>query len=343
MPDPKTKATNAHGKKQFLKTIKSAKSIITIMLLVNLSVFIFIVLFGGISKVIGILLSINLYMYSLAFVFVFASYLLRFCKWHYYLKKLKITLPIRKSLPIYLSLYSMTITPGQVGRVIGAYTLNRVTKKGFMKVAPIITMDLFSDFIGFSILILVTSVIFNKFIIYAFVFVGLLSITFLFLLHPKLYKVLERVKYLKGVMKRFSPEISSYYNSQRLFHEPKIYLFSLLATTPADILNSMGLYFSLLAIGVKAKIGESIFIFASSQIFGMVSTIPGGTGVSDATIVGMLASFYGINLAQSSAVAILTRIATLWFSVIIGIIFLIYTMRYWNENKRNKNNKVSAG
>jgi hypothetical protein len=35
----------------------------------------------------------------------------------------------------------------------------------------------------------------------------------------------------------------------------------------------------------------------------------------------------------------MTRLATLWFSVIIGMIFFIYTLRYWNEEKKEKKKK----
>jgi uncharacterized protein (TIRG00374 family) len=67
----------------------------------------------------------------------------------------------------------------------------------------------------------------------------------------------------------------------------------------------------------------------------MVSTLPGSIGVADATIVTLTSSTFGISSALSSAATIMARIATLWFGVIIGVIFLIHTMKYWKEKKED--------
>jgi uncharacterized protein (TIRG00374 family) len=327
-------ARQTPSKTQYLHQVHRFRNIIVLTLLASLGVFIAVALFGGIEKVYSIIATSNLYIFALAFVAVMASYLVRFCKWSYYLKKLKIKLHPTKSLMIYLSLYSMSITPGQVGRIIGGYTLNRVTKKGFMKVAPIITMDVFSDFFGFSIIAIATSFFFHTFFVYTVIFVLLLSVSFMFLLHPSLYKQLGRIKYLRKYMKRFSSQINTYYSSSGELNKPHVYLASLVFTMPADILNSLGLYFSLLAIGIKVKITQSLFVFAASQIFGMVSTLPGGIGVTDGTIVGLLSSTFHVSAALSSAATIMARLATLWFGVIIGVVCLLYTIRYWDNKKR---------
>jgi uncharacterized protein (TIRG00374 family) len=331
------KKPNAPSRYQYLRQVHGFRKVVMLTLLASLGVFVAIALFGGIGSVYGIISRSNLAIYSLAFIAVLASYLVRFCKWSYYLRKLKIKLHPAKSLVIYLSLYSMSITPGQIGRIIGGYTLNRVTKKSFMKVAPIVTIDVFSDFLGFSIIAIATSFFFHTFFLYTVVFVLLLSISFIFLLHPSLYKVLTRIRYLRKYIKRFSSQINMYYSSSKELSTPSTYITSLLFTIPADILNSLGLYFSLLAIGIKVKVTQSLFVFAASQIFGMVSTLPGGIGVADGTIVGILGSTFNISAALSSAATIMARLATLWFGVIIGVICLLYSLKYWEkERKRRK-------
>ena len=83
-----------------------------------------------------------------------------------------------------------------------------------MKVAPIITIDLFSDFLGFAILALITSFIFHKFFWYVLTFVILLSISFIFLLHEGAYNLMNKSEFFKKLIKKFVPQINDYYSSQ---------------------------------------------------------------------------------------------------------------------------------
>ncbi len=254
------------------------------------------------------------------------------------MKLIGIKIPLSKNFPIYMSLYSMNITPGRVGRIIAGYTINMVTGVKFMTVAPAVTMDIFSDFLGFALLALITSFFFHRLFIYVLIFVVLLSISFLVIIDQRLYHFV--IKGRRGkLFKRFIPHINRYYSSQNNLNRPVVYLTSLLFTMPADILNSSALYLSLLAIGVHANFITVLFIFAAAQIFGMVSTLPGSIGVADVTMIALLGTMLDLSGPMSTAATIMARTATLWFGVIIGTIFLIYTTKYWIENQKGHKNR----
>lgn len=330
------------GKKEYLSAVNKFRNLIIITLIGSIIVFIAVAFFGGVTKVISTIESANPYLYGIAFVLVFAGALLRFGRWSYCLKTLKIKIPFKKSFTTYMSLYSMDITPGRVGRIVVGYTINKVSNSKFMKAAPIITMDLFSDFLGFAVLAIITSFVFHQFFLYVVVFVVLLSISFVFLLHDGAYKLMSKWNFLKNLMKRFTPHINTYYSSQNSLNTKKVYLVAILYTIPAEILDALALYFSALAIGVKAHIFQSVFIYSVAQIFGMISTLPGSIGVADATMVLLTGSSFGINATLSSAITIMTRLATLWFSVIVGMIFFVYTLRYWNKARKTRKNAVAS-
>jgi uncharacterized protein (TIRG00374 family) len=332
--------TGEMKKEDYLSAISKFKVLIALTLVGSVIVFIAVALLGGIGKVITTILSADPYLYTSAFALVFGGMLIRFGRWSYCLKTLKIKIPFKKSFAAYMSLYSMDITPGRVGRIVAGYTINKVAKTKFMKVAPIITIDLFSDFLGFAILAIITSFIFHTFFWYVVLFVILLSITFIFLLHEGAYRMMNKSPFFKKLIKRFAPQISDYYSSQNALNKRKVYIVAQLYTIPAEFLDSLALYFSAIAIGIKATAIPSVFIYSVSQIFGMVSTLPGSIGVTDATMLGLLSSTFNINTALASAATIMARFATLWFSVIVGMIFFIYTLRYWNEEKKEKKKKV---
>jgi len=68
-------------------------------------------------------------------------------------------------------------------------------------------------------------------------------------------------------------------------------------------------------------------------IIGAISMLPGGMGTTEATILGLLITL-SITASTASFAIILTRICTLWFAVIIGLIFLgMYSRSYRNLRK----------
>lgn len=340
------KKSDAHGppekptsKSQYVERIKRYRTFIILALLASLGVFAAVAVFGGFSNVINLILSINLSLYLLAFGAVLLGYFIRFCKWSYYLRKMNIHIPLHKSFAIYMSGASMNLTPGRVGRVVTAYTIEKVTDSKMMEVAPIITMDSFTDFFGFAILAIVTAFIFKKFIIWMIICALLLSILFMFLLDDRLYRLICKFGLLKKYVQRFGEHIETYYQSQNELNTLSTYIVSFCFTVPADLLNAMALYFTLSAMYINPPPIKTVFVFSVAQMFGMISTLPGSIGVADATIVALLKNNFGITSAVSSAATILTRLATLWFPLAIGAVFLIYTIRYWNTEKKNRKRK----
>ncbi len=328
------------SKQQYVGMVRKFRIFAILALIASFGVFLLVALFGGFSNVIGIIGHASPYIYVLAFCSVFLSYLFRYLKWDYYTGKLKLKISKKKNFLVYLSTNGMSITPGNVGSVIAAYTLKKITGVRFSKIAPMVTVQLFTDFLGFALFALAAALIIGKYLIYVIILDIVLIIPFLLIINPWIFNLLERKKKKGNILKRIYIHAKHYYISQNALNNKKTYLTSLLFTAPADIFNSMALYFSLLAVGIRPKIIASIFIFSTSQIFGMITALPGGIGAADASFVTLLRSTFGLSPALSSAVTIMTRLATLWFGVGIGIIALIYTIRYWSaESNKGKKRK----
>ncbi|MCL4373639.1 MAG: flippase-like domain-containing protein [Candidatus Marsarchaeota archaeon] len=323
-------------KKEYVRLVRRIMLFIIIGFVASFLVFFGIAWFGGISKVLDIIATANLYVYALAFLSVFAGYLLRFVKWNYYLKKLGLKVPLKKNLIVYLSLYSMNITPGKVGRVLVAYTLNRVTKKKTTNLLPVVMLDIFTDFIGVGTLALIAAIYFHTYVLYIIAIDIVLMIPFLFLVSDWFYNIVKRLIRSEHVLKLFTLYGDEYFASQSTLNKPRVYAVSLAVSLPAAFLNAMALYFALIAIGFAPHIAGSAFIESSSMILGMVTAVPGNIGVTDGALVAFIGSAFHASSAISSAVTIMTRLATLWFGVILGGVLLIYSMRYWNTGAHRR-------
>ena len=64
-----------------------------------------------------------------------------------------------------------------------------------------------------------------------------------------------------------------------------------------------------------------ISIYSSSLILGAASFIPGGIGVTEGSIAGLL-TLNGVDISIAFVLGILIRIFTLWYGVLIGFIAL---------------------
>jgi glycosyltransferase 2 family protein len=327
------------NEQEYFKLVRAVSIFVAAAFAVSVAVYIIIAYVGGIGKVFETIAHANLYLFALAFVAVFAGYMLRFGKWSYFLKKLKIKVPFKKSLVTHLSMYSMDITPGSYGRVVAAYTLSRIANVKTLSVVPIVIVEIFTDFMGWAILALAAAVYFHTYIFYVLIIDILLLLPFLFILNKwffnKFRVILDKSKYLK----KFSMYGEEYYASQTKLNSPDVYVVSIAFTVPAAFLTALALYFSIIAIGSTAHVAGSVFIFSSSQIFGMITAIPGNIGVTDAALVTLTSSIFHISVTLSSAATIMSRIATLWFGLAVGGVAFIYTLRYWKPNKKKRRKK----
>ncbi len=317
-------------KEEYLGMINKITLFISIVFILSLVVFIVLAYLGNFDAVVSTMLSANLLIYSLAFVAVFFAIALKFGKWSYYLKILKVRVSAKKSFPAYTSMYSMDLTPGKIGRVVAAYTMNRISNMRFISILPIVTLDIFTDFLGSAILALLVAIYMNQFIIEVFIVDVVLLIPFLFLLHPWFYDMLKKLIKKSKYFRMFSIYGDEYFLAQNRLNKFSVYFVSLVFTLPAAFLISSAMYFSILSIGIHPQLSQSVFVFSISDVIGMVSTLPGQIGATDGSMIALLGSIMHLSAATSSAVTIMTRIASLWFGLLVGGIALFYTIRFWN-------------
>ncbi|MGC8662605.1 MAG: lysylphosphatidylglycerol synthase transmembrane domain-containing protein [Candidatus Micrarchaeia archaeon] len=321
----------------YKKRIRKIEVILASILLGAIIVFGFMALAAilneGTHKFIDIIESINFFYYGLALLIIFSGYLLRFPKWEYYMKKLKVKVPKRKNFLIYLSMYSMDVTPGRWGRAVVSYTINKITKAKFSRTFPAVVADIFTDFLGFASLCLFFAFFVHKYVVISLLITTLLLLPFVFLYHEKPFAYLKTKLNRFRSMKSFFDVGELYFKNNKMLGR-KAYWYSMLFTIPSMFLNGLSLYLVLLSFGVNvgiANIPTILFIFASSLIFGMITGIPANLGVTDGIMLSELVAFFGssISFGLATIVTIFFRIATVWFVELFGFIALILTFRYW--------------
>ncbi len=324
----------------YMKLIRRARIIVGVGLVGSIIVFLVLAWLGGISNVVNTILSSNLMLFALAFIAVFLGMAIRFVKWRYYLGVYGLRPVLSKSMAVYFSLYAMDITPAQIGRMLAAYSLSRISKAKTIQVLPVVTMDIFTDSLGFAALTFVTALYFNQYLIYVIAADLVLVLPpFLFFINGWFYRRTKAFMGKHKFFRIFTIYGDEYFAAQSALNRWDVYVVSLLITIPAALLWTSALYFTLASIGVHAPLMQSIFVFSTSQLFGMISTIPGSLGITDGSLVALMQASLGVNAAASYAAAIMVRLSTLWFGIVFGSVFLFYTMKYWRMKR--KGSKIS--
>ncbi len=288
----------------------------------------------GVDRFVASLLSINPFYFGLSFIVIFISYLMRYPKWDLYMKKLGVKISMGKNMAIYLSMYSMEITPGRWGRGVVSYTLNKLTGIRFGRTFPAIVVDILTDFIGFIIVCLGAALFLNQYVALTIFITIILTIPFIFLYVRGPFNFISK---RFGGIKRLRP----FFDNARLYFRNKgrldiwTYTYSVIITVPAILLNGIALYLVILAFGVNLPLSAMplvIFVFSSSLMLGWVSGIPATIGVTDAAMISYLTLFFGgvgIDFGLASIITIFFRIVNIWFVEAFGFAALTYTFKYW--------------
>jgi uncharacterized protein (TIRG00374 family) len=75
-------------------------------------------------------------------------------------------------------------------------------------------------------------------------------------------------------------------------------------------------------LGIDVSVARATFVYALSTLVGALLLLPGGLGGTEGSMVAMLGAD-GITRHDAVAATFLTRIATLWFAVLLGALVLL--------------------
>jgi uncharacterized protein (TIRG00374 family) len=258
-----------------------------------------------------------------------ANYGLRFVKWQYYLRLLGVSaLSRRDSLMIFLSGFTMVMTPGKVGELLKSYLIRQRSGVPMTRTAPIIFAERLSD--GFALLVLSAvglSVFRHGWQLLA---VGaVLSVVGLLVLQREswIHAILRRIERTRLGHRRGEAMIELYDSTRELLR-PRPLVTAVGIGVVSWLGECIAFFLVLTGLGIEATwsvVLASIFVFAASTWIGGASMLPGGLGAAELTVAGLLLVTID-DPAMTSTLAgtatLLIRFATLWFGVLIGVVAL---------------------
>jgi glycosyltransferase 2 family protein len=279
---------------------------------------------------------------------ILLNYALRFAKWQYYLDLVDVEgLRRRDSVLIFVSGFTMVMTPGKVGELLKAYLVRNRAGTELSKMIPVVMIERLTD--GMATLLLIGIGV----IVFPFgwpIFAGGLAAAGTLLL------IIQRESLIHGILDRLrSTRFRARVNTLELLYVSSRFLLStrpLLVAVGLGVVSWFGecvaFFVILVGLGIEPSLHlllAATFVFGVSAWAGALSFLPGGLGATEASAVALLTlTITDVSMNESVAVAatLLMRFATLWFGVFLGVIALAIVSR-WQTGPASSTDTIARG
>jgi glycosyltransferase 2 family protein len=251
------------------------------------------------------------------------SYVVRFLRWTYYLRVLKVSVPTGINAAIFTSGLSMTISPGKLGEVLKCVFVRRVTGVPIARTAPAVVAERATDGTGMVLWGFLGAFALDIPPWTMFIFLALAIVGIAVLRSERLTLAAERVLSRLPLLNRLAPHL-------RVFHGASN---ELLGTRPLLVgtalsffswgLECAGVYLCAVGLGVDGPFLLIVFVFALSSLVGVLSMLPGGIGAVEAGLYGQFVAVANLSTGVAGALTLVIRLATLWFATLLGICGLL--------------------
>lgn len=251
----------------------------------------------------------------------FASYFMMGIRQKILLKRLGIELEIKESLLLYFSGLSMSVTPGGVGEAIKSYYLKKKYGHSVSKTFPLVFIERFHD-LAVVISVIAFTLIFlqiSEVIIIVSIIIPLIIIAYILVRIKKLFvKTINFFKRIKKLEKVFD-NISKSYDGMYEMLDPKTTIKVWAIGIVSQVFFALSIYSIFLAFDQDFGFIFTTEVVYSSILFGAISLLPGGVGLTEISTVNFLTD-KGMEISLATSIVIMTRLATIWFSTIMGLI-----------------------
>ena len=291
------------------------------ILLFAVAVYLVMIIYANLGDLLSALAKFNWVFIPVMIILVTIAYFIRFIKWDLFLKNVDVHLPLKENLFVFFSGLSMTITPAKAGEIWKGWLINDINGEKLSKTVPVVIVDRLTDLLGLIILSL-SGIIYYKSGIYILLILVIIFICFIVAIKSETISN-RLISILEKRASKYSHDIKQMHQSFKKSMEVKYLIGMSAISVLAWFMECLAMFFVIYGFGQSVGIVLSTFIYSFASLAGAVSMIPGGLGVAEATLSGILV-FFGLNSSVAIGIALIIRLGTLWYGAILG--FVVYIL-----------------
>ena len=300
---------------------------LVLALALGAAVYLTLAVFSDLDKLAAALDSFNYALIPAILGLLALSYVVRFLRWTYYLRVLKVSVPKGINAAIFTSGLSMTISPGKLGEMLKCVFVRRVTGAPIARTAPAVVAERATDGTGMVLWGFLGAFALNLSPWTMLVFLALAAFAIAILRSKRLSLVAERILSKLPLLNRLAPHLGDFHGASN----------ELLATRPLLVgtaisffswgLECTGVYLCAVGLGADRPFLLIVFVFAVSSLLGVLSMLPGGIGAVEAGLYSQFVTVANLSTGLAGALTLVIRLATLWFATLLGICGLLLVRR----------------
>jgi glycosyltransferase 2 family protein len=256
--------------------------------------------FGRLGEELG---SFRWELFPLALALTTLNYLLRFWRWQRYLAQLAIEVPWGRSLTIFVGGLTMTISPAKLGEVLKCGLLRRSFAVPVRRSAPVVLAERVTDATGVVVLALAGGAGTERWPLLVAALVGVALVV-----------VVVRGPFLG----RFAI-LGEAPGAAAALLETRLLVAMTALSAVSWFCECLAAYVCVRGLELDLSLPDTIVVFSLGSLAGALSFLPGGLGVAETSMTGIIRVLGDVSRAAAAAATVLIRLATLWFAVALGL------------------------
>jgi uncharacterized membrane protein YbhN (UPF0104 family) len=266
-------------------------------------------------------------LFPLALALTALNYLLRFWRWQQYLARLSIAVPAGRSFAIFVAGLSGTITPAKLGEVLKCVLLKRGFEVPVRRSVPIVLAERVTDATGVVVLALAAGAGTERWPLIALAVAGVVATV---------------VVVRSPLLERFAGLGEAPGAARALLGTPL--LFGMTALSAASwFCECLAAYVCVRGLRLDLSLADTVVVFSLGSLAGALSFLPGGLGVAETSMTGLIQVLSDASRAAAVAATVLIRLATLWFAVALGLVGLGVELALERSERGRDGQSLPAG
>ena len=286
-------------------------------------------IFSDVDKIKNDYQNFNLFYFLPVLPILFISMFFRSLIQKYLLKKLGIEISVKSSFMIFLSGYSMIMTPGGVGLIIKSYLIEKKYGYKISKSIPLVFAERFYDILAVQVIILTTLFLFFSEIslILCIISISGLSLGIFLIKNKKFNYVIIKIATKLQIIGDDLDEQEKFLDGLKIIFEFKLFLKISIIITAIVFFEGIIFYLSFQIFGINMGYVESIQIYYTSMLLGALTLLPAGIGAIEGIFIVLL-SEKNISLHLATSIILFMRFVSIWLLSAIGIII---SLKYFSK------------
>lgn len=285
--------------------------------LLSVVVFFGLAAYADVGDVTSVLTALDWGTFGIVVGLTTVGYGFRFAKWHYYLRRLDIGIPLDASAITFFSGLMMVVTPGKAGEIWKAWFLRDKRGVPASKTTSVVGAERITDLIALSAMAALGLLVYSRSSLPIIVVLGAIVAGIgLLQWRQACLSILGQLESLP-VVGDYATELEQFYESAYRLFQFRPLVVSTLFSLAAWGLEGVALWLVLDGFGVQTSVVIGLFVFGLGSVVGAVSMLPGGLAAAEATMVGVLITF-GYPESVAVATTMVIRVGTLWYATALG-------------------------